>query len=152
MSTSRSRGCQRQGVRHGQGLTRRRVGVTLLELIVVMAMLGLVLAIAAPAFIVRAERTGSDLEGVLAAARRAAVLRGEPMTLSIDDAGAWSLTGDASPTAPAIASGTLEASPGRTRVRVSPLGACVPELVPATPRQDWSAAGCGLIGAGAPRS
>ena len=124
----------------------------MLELIVVIAMLGLVVAVAAPAFIVRAERSGSDLEGVLAAARRTAVLRGEPMTLSIDDAGAWSLTGDASPTAPAITTGTLDAPPGRTRVRVSPLGTCVPELVPATPRQNWTAAGCGPVAVGTPRS
>jgi prepilin-type N-terminal cleavage/methylation domain-containing protein len=152
MATSRSRGCQRQGVRHGRRPACQRAGVTLLELIVVIAMLGLILAVAAPAFIVRPERTRNDFQGVLAAARRTAVLRGEPMTLSIDDAGVWSLTGDASPTAPAIASGTLEASPGRTRVRVSPLGACVPDLVPATPPQDWSAAGCGPAAAGAPRS
>jgi prepilin-type N-terminal cleavage/methylation domain-containing protein len=152
MATSRSRGCQRQGVRHGPRPACRRDGVTLLELIVVMAMLGLVLAVAAPAFIVRPERTGTDLERVLGAARRTAVLRGEPVTLSVDNAGAWALTGDASPTAPAIATGTLEAPPGRMRVRVSPLGTCVPDLVPATSSQNWSAAGCGPVAAGVPRS
>jgi prepilin-type N-terminal cleavage/methylation domain-containing protein len=129
-------------VRHPRTLSGRRVGVTLLELIVVIALLGLVLAIAAPAFITPNARPGADLESALSAARRAAVLRGEPVTLDVDEAGSWRLTGDASQTSAAIATGTLDDDPGRLRVRVSPLGACVPETASST-SVDWNAVGCG---------
>jgi Tfp pilus assembly protein FimT len=92
--------------------------VTLLELIVVLALLGLVLAVAAPAYIVPATTSISDLGSSLATARRAAVLRGEPVTLTVDNAGAWRVDGDASPTAPAIATGRFASTVGRLRVRV----------------------------------
>jgi prepilin-type N-terminal cleavage/methylation domain-containing protein len=97
---------------------RSRRGVTLLELIVVLALLGLVLAVAAPAYIVPATTSISDLGSSLATARRAAVLRGEPVTLTVDNAGAWRVDGDASPTAPAIATGRFASTVGRLRVRV----------------------------------
>ena len=118
-----------------------------------MAMLGLLLAIAAPAFIVTTPRGGTDLHAVLSATRRTAVLRAEPVTLSIDDAGAWSLTRDAAPAAAPIANGTLDEPAGRVRVRVSPLGACVPELS-SPPHRDWSALGCGpsVVAIEVPRS
>jgi prepilin-type N-terminal cleavage/methylation domain-containing protein len=135
----RPRGCQRQGASQAQG----RAGVTLLELMVVIAMLGLLLAIAAPAFIVPNARGTDDLHSVLAAARRAAVLRAEPVTLSIDDAGSWTLGRDGAPSEPAIAAGTLRDTPGRVTVRISPLGSCVPELISTAPAADWSASACG---------
>lgn len=143
MTTPRVCGSQRQGVSHELAATGSRFGVTLLELIVVIAMLGLVLAIAAPAFIVPTAHERRDLGTVLAAARRSAVLRGEPVTLSVDDGGAWMLTGDASPTTAPIATGTLDESTGRLRVRVSPLGSCIPEPSAAAQTTDWSAVGCG---------
>ena len=122
--------------------------MTLLELIVVLSLLGLVLAVAAPAFIVPAVAPTSDLGSALATARRAAVLRGEPVTLIVDDAGAWRLDGDASPTAPSIATGRLASSVGRLRVRVSPLGTCIPEPVDGARVPDWNALGCSLTSPG----
>jgi hypothetical protein len=122
--------------------------VTLLELIVVLALLGLVLAVAAPAFIVPAATSISDLGSSLATARRAAVLRGEPVTLTVDDAGAWRVDGDASPMAPAIATGRLDSTVGRLRVRVSPLGTCIPEPVDGARVPDWNALGCTLTSPG----
>lgn len=122
--------------------------MTLLELIIVVALLGLVLAVAAPAFIVPATTSTSDLGSSLATARRAAVLRGEPVTLTIDDSGAWRVDGDASPTAPSIATGTLASTGGRLRVRVSPLGTCIPEPVDGTRVPDWNALGCSLASPG----
>ena len=124
--------------------------MTLLELIVVLALLGLVLAIAAPAFIVPATAATSDLGSAVASARRAAVLRGEPVTLSVDDAGAWHVDGDASPGAPAIATGKLAAKLGRLRVRVSPLGLCIPEPIDGSPVPDWNALGCSLASLASP--
>jgi Tfp pilus assembly protein FimT len=118
--------------------------VTLLELIVVLALLGLVLAVAAPAFIVPAATSTSDLGSSLATARRAAILRGEPVTLTVDDAGAWRVDGDASPTVTSIATGRLASAVGRLRVRVSPLGTCIPEPVDGARVPDWNALGCSL--------
>jgi prepilin-type N-terminal cleavage/methylation domain-containing protein len=143
MTIPRLRGCQRQGVSHEPRGIRLRYGVTLLELIVVIAMLGLILAIAAPAFIVPSADDRRDLASVLAAARRTAVLRGEPVTLNVGDAGEWMLMSDASTTAPAIATGTLDPPLGRIRVRVSPLGSCIPESSAGDAAKDWSAVGCG---------
>jgi prepilin-type N-terminal cleavage/methylation domain-containing protein len=117
-----------------------RAGVTLLELIIVLALMGLVLAVAAPAFIVPKSEHESDLAAVLSSARHAAILRAEPVTLSIDDAGAWRIDGDASVAEP-IATGTLGGPVGRVRVHVSPIGACVGEAASET-AMDWDVADC----------
>ena len=122
--------------------SRCRRGLTLLEVIVVIAILAILIVVAAPGLIFPTAKSTGDLAAVLESAKRAAVLRGEPVTLTVDDAGAWTITGDANPTAAAIATGALEPAPGRARVRVSALGACIPENVPAASR-DWSAVGCG---------
>jgi prepilin-type N-terminal cleavage/methylation domain-containing protein len=121
-----------QGVRHG---------MTLLELIVVIALLGLILAIAAPAFIVPGAPAESELTTVVATARRAAIVRGEPVTLALIDDGAWRIDGDASPTASPIASGKLAASVGAIRIRVSPMGTCVADA-PGVTTADWNALDC----------
>jgi prepilin-type N-terminal cleavage/methylation domain-containing protein len=122
----------------------KRQGTTLLELIVVLALLGLILAIAGPAFIVPAVKPTADLGSTLGVARRAAVLRGEPVTVAIDERGDWRVDGDASPSAPPIATGTLAVSVGRLRVRVSPIGTCIPEPIDDVPLPDWNALGCAL--------
>lgn len=125
------------------GSSSRR-GVTLLELIVVLALLGLVLALAARAFIVPTSTPRSDLDAALTTARRAATIRGEPVTLTLDEAGAWRVDGDASPSAPPIATGRVGAPVGRLRVRISPLGTCVPEPQDGVRLPDWNALGCGF--------
>ena len=104
-----------------------RSGLTLLEVIVVLALMGLVLAIAAPAFIVPASQGESEIGAVVLAARRAAILRAEPVTLAVDQAGSWRVDSDATPGAPPIATGHVGSSAGQGRVRISPLGTCVPE-------------------------
>lgn len=117
--------------------------MTLLELIVVLALLGLVLAIAAPSFILPSPAPASELSQVLDKARRAAVLRGEPVTLAFDTDGTWRVDGDATPAAPPVVTGTLHAPVGRLRVRISSLGTCVPEPMDggaAVP--SWNAVGC----------
>lgn len=118
----------------------KRPGVTLLELIVVIALLGLILAVAAPTFIVPASRQESDLAKAIGTARRAAILRGEPMTVAFSPAGDWQIDGDATPTAPPIATGRLAASIGALRIRVSPLGTCVTDSVASS--MDWNALDC----------
>ena len=92
----------------------RRRGVTLLELIVVLALLGLILAIAAPSFILPSARSDDPTAPALVAARRQAVTRGEPVTVSING----------------------------TRVHITPLGTCIPEPSTRDTRVTWDAIGC----------
>ena len=113
----------RHGVTRRGSLTRRR-GVTLLELIVVMALLGLVLAIAAPALIAPGEKREPELAAIMSAARRAALLRGQPVTLVVDR-NAWRVDADDPRASAPIASGSVESAVGAIRVHVSPLGTCV---------------------------
>jgi prepilin-type N-terminal cleavage/methylation domain-containing protein len=133
-------------MRHEPARRRRRIraGVTLLELIVVISLMGLVLAIAAPSFIAPAPERKSELTSVLETARRSASLRGEPVTLSVDDAGAWRIDGDATPTASPIGAGTLGSRIGAFRVRVSPLGTCVSDVARAPSLGDWNVVDCRL--------
>lgn len=105
----------------------RRPGATLLELIVVLALLGLLLAIAAPAFIVPNEKSEPNVAAVVATARRAAILRAEPVTLTFEENGAWRVDSDATPGTSPIATGRLASSTNGVRIRISPLGVSVPE-------------------------
>jgi prepilin-type N-terminal cleavage/methylation domain-containing protein len=91
-----------------------RGGVTLLELIVVLALLGLILAIAAPSFILPSPPVQGPARAALVTARRQAVIRGEPVTISIDG----------------------------IRVHVSPLGTCIPETGSRDGQSTWDAIGC----------
>jgi hypothetical protein len=88
--------------------------------------------------------SASDLNAALGAARRAAVLRGEPVTFLADDRGAWQVDGDASPAASPIVTGTLDAPVGRLRIRVSATGTCVPEPIDGVPLPNWNALRCGF--------
>jgi prepilin-type N-terminal cleavage/methylation domain-containing protein len=133
-----------QGVRHRTTLRSPiapRRGVTLLELIVVIALLGLILAIVAPAFIVPSPKRESELATALATARRAAILRGEPVTLAFRDE-VWEIDGDAMPAAAPIATGRLGASVGSFRVHVSPMGTCVTAAVGPSNSAEWNALDC----------
>ena len=102
------------------------------------------LAVVAPSFIVPAARSESDFARVLDTARRTAILRAEPVTLSLADDGPWRIDGDATPGAPPIATGLLRAPAGRgVRVRISPLGTCVLETAhDNSVVSTWSAVGC----------
>ena len=121
--------------------TIHRRGLTLLELIVVIALLGLILAIAAPAIVFPSEKKESELTTIIAAARRAAVLRGEPVTVTVAGA-AWRITSDAVPSAAPIAAGSLASSIETLRVHVSPLGTCLPEADGSAGSSNWNALDC----------
>ena len=129
-----------QAVRHGSSTVRLRRGVTLLELIVVLALLGLLLAVAAPAFVIPSEKKESELAGVLATSRRAAILRAEPMTLVVSQNGDWRLDSPATANASPIATGTLGRSVGGLRVQISPLGTCLATGASSLP--NWNALQC----------
>jgi prepilin-type N-terminal cleavage/methylation domain-containing protein len=100
-------------------------GLTLLEMMIVLVLLGVVLALSVPALV--SPRPGYDdpLQRVLDTARSAAVRRAEALTLTMDGDGRW-VIGPADPSDPeTIGSGRLERSPASgLRVTISPLGAC----------------------------
>jgi len=130
-----------QGVRHETSRRRLRRGVTLLELIVVVVLLGLLLGVAAPAFVIPTEKEESGRSIVLTTARRAAILRAEPVTLVVDQNGDWRLDSPATAGASPIATGRLDRSAGGLRVQVSPLGTCVATEGAASLRS-WNATQC----------
>ena len=70
---------------------RRRAGTTLLELLVGRTLVALLAAVAAPATravvdAVQLRAAMSELAAACAAARQLAILRGQPVTVSVDDA------------------------------------------------------------------
>jgi type II secretory pathway pseudopilin PulG len=123
--------------------------VTLLELVVVIALMGLLFAIAAPSLIFPEPKPEAELTRVLETARRTAILRSEPVTLSFDSDGAWRIDGDASPTAPPVVSGTLRSAIGRLRIRVSAIGTCVADPGGAAQSASLSFADCRVVAANA---
>ncbi len=105
---------------------KNRAGLTLIEVVVVLVVLGLAAALVAPAVRTNAE-PDEGLAAVRAAAREAAVRRAESLVLSVDERGAWRIV--ATRDTAAIASGRVSDGTKQLRVRVSPLGACFYEGV-----------------------
>ena len=105
---------------------KNRAGLTLIEVVVVLVVLGLAAALVAPAVRSSAE-PDEDLANVLAAARETAVRRAERIYLSVDGRGAWQIR--ASTDTASIATGRFRDGTAQLRVRVSPLGACFSEGV-----------------------
>jgi prepilin-type N-terminal cleavage/methylation domain-containing protein len=105
---------------------KNRAGLTLIEVVVVLVVLGLAAALVSPAFRSTAE-PDEGLRSVLAAARDVAVRRAETLILNVDERGAWRITAVADSTS--VASGRFSDGTGQLRVRVSPVGACFSEGV-----------------------
>ena len=101
-----------------------RRGFTLLELVVVLVLLGLTAAVAAPA-LRGPPSAAAGLESLLPTAREAAVRRGETVYLRVAESGDWRLAGASSAADTAIASGRVAPFAGLPLVlAVSPLGSC----------------------------
>ena len=115
---------------------RPRRGVTLLELVIVLSLMGMAAAIVAP---VLARRAFTDERADLVAltnARRRAVQRAEPLHFVMQSSGAWRLSGarDAavidsgtvSLASSALASSAIADGTSSMDVMIDALGACVP--------------------------
>lgn len=70
---------------------RARRGVTLLELLVVLVLMGISAAVVAPALNPPAESRANSSVALVERARRAATARGEPVRLQIAADGAWAI-------------------------------------------------------------
>ena len=129
-------------VRHRSQASYARHGVTLLELIVVLALVGLLLGIAAPAFVVPSPRPESDAASALTAARRTSLLRGEPVTLLLERDGSWRVVADASTGGAPINTGVVRGWTTPLRIHVSPVGTCIAEPADGADSAPWNVAGC----------
>jgi prepilin-type N-terminal cleavage/methylation domain-containing protein len=110
------------GPAHGPACPRR--GFTLVEVIVVLLLLGLAAAFAAPVFLAP-DRNESGLVTVVRGARQLAERRGENLHLDMGPDGRWSVTGAASLEEGTLAEGELADYDGpRFRLVLSPIGTC----------------------------
>jgi prepilin-type N-terminal cleavage/methylation domain-containing protein len=100
-------------------------GFTLLELVVVLIVLSLAAALAAPALTRHPDHRESGLAGLIVSAREAAARRGETVHLTIRGSGTWRLVGAASAGDAPIQSGKVDSFPGLPlTLIVSPVGSC----------------------------
>jgi prepilin-type N-terminal cleavage/methylation domain-containing protein len=119
-----------------------RRAFTLLEMIVVMALMALVVALVAPSLRAPPLR-GNELARLIASARGAAITRGQSLALVTSVDGAWSLRPLPPDDSVAIASGRLDRAPSRAlRLRLAPLGSCIAEAVLPPELGPWDAGSC----------
>ena len=100
-------------------------GYTIIEMVIVLMILGVALALAAPGF-ARSVSTSTDTRvQVIAAARGAAIDRAETLSLDIGQDGRWVLS-EPGAADHALSGGTI-ANPGAAlRLNLSPAGLCIP--------------------------
>jgi prepilin-type N-terminal cleavage/methylation domain-containing protein len=102
-------------------------GVTLLELLVVLTLLGLAAALAAPAFLTPgppAGEQGAALGAPLRAARDNAIRRAETLYLTVSATGRWRLDTPSDTAAPLATGAARDYAGPPITVVVSPLGTC----------------------------
>lgn len=105
---------------------RTRRGFTLLEMLVVLAIIGLASAIVLPALL-RTHGADRSLQTVIENARAAAAQRGEVIYLRVEPTGAWHMEGGGSTLEHDSANGRIAPPPVATApltLRVSPSGSC----------------------------
>ncbi len=99
-------------------------GVTLIEMVVVLVLIGMTAALAAPALL-RPARAESGVRELVSAAREAAIRRGETVYLRIGTSGEWRIEGSASAVPEVLLSGRVDPFLEHTlTVLLSPTGSC----------------------------
>lgn len=99
-------------------------GVTLIEMVVVLVLIGLTVALAAPALL-RPPPAESGLRELVTTAREAAIRRGESVHLRIGASGEWRIEGAASATPELLLEGRVDPFLDRPlTVLMSPTGSC----------------------------
>lgn len=103
---------------------RRRRGYTLIELIVVLAILSLAAAVTLPALL-RPWTGTTAVQTVIESARDAAARRGETVYLRIDPSGTWRMEGGGSPLESDGAAGRIAPiATAPLTILVAPAGSC----------------------------
>ncbi len=102
-----------------------RPGHTLVELIVVIAIMGITLAVVAPHFIAHERSPDEQIQAVVMSARRTAVARAQSVAVIIGDDGRWVME----PTADGAGArlGALASRGQHVALHISPLGICLPD-------------------------
>ncbi len=101
------------------GTARRSRGLTLIEMVVVIVLLGLLSALVVPSFLPPPLEPDDAVQRVIDAARRTALRRAETITLSFGPDGRWVSDRGGE-------SGTLADPPvSPMRLQISPLGKCL---------------------------
>jgi prepilin-type N-terminal cleavage/methylation domain-containing protein len=107
---------------------RQSGGFTLIEMLVVLVLLGMAAALAAPA-LRSLDPPRPALSSLIPGARDAAARRGETVYLRIAKSGEWRMEGAASSGAGPLATGRVDPFPGLPlTIIVSPLGSCAFDL------------------------
>ncbi|MEP7380769.1 MAG: prepilin-type N-terminal cleavage/methylation domain-containing protein [Gemmatimonadota bacterium] len=128
-----------------------RRGVTLIELLVALVVLGGMVALVAPALTVPTPHD-VGLTGVVRSARSAAIARAQPLALTVAASGDWSVRPLPPDDALVVAEGRLDRPLARSlRLQLSPLGACVPLTPLPAALVGWDAASCTAAPAMRPR-
>jgi len=121
-------------------MTRR--GVTLLELVVALALLGTMVALVLPSLATPAAR-GGRVDDMLRGARGAAIARAQTLTLAVAPDGEWRVRALPPDDTLRILDGVLDAPPSAAyQLQLSPLGACLPATALPAEFGGWDAAGC----------
>jgi prepilin-type N-terminal cleavage/methylation domain-containing protein len=105
-------------------LRRRTAGYTLLEIAVVLLLIGMAAALAAPVLL-RLNPGRSGFEELIATGREAAVRRGEVLYLRVSTSGQWSLEAASAPTADPLANGHIDAVGSPLTLMFQPNGSCM---------------------------
>lgn len=126
--------------RTGVAPCRRRDGVTLLELVVVLTVLGITAAFVLPSFMF-ARPSVATLDIVAQQARARAIARAQPLTLMIGVDGRWMLA-----TMPDgqqhVDSGQVESPGAPLTIDVSPVGRCALRAGSPALASAWDAVRC----------
>jgi len=112
-------------------LPHPRAGLTLLELLVVLAIVAITTAVVPLAWRPSRVTSGSALGALIQTARRDAIRRGEELRLRVDADGAWVLA--ARDGAEIVETGRIASPSAAVSLRVDALGTCRPgaDLAPA---------------------
>jgi len=121
---------------------RSRRGLTLLELLVTLLVLGLASAMAIPAFTPPAQ-TATGLGALVRSARGAAIARAEVLELHVAADATWELLSAARSDAAPVAHGSLDHAPAAGfKILFTPLGVCLPTSPLPGDLPSWDVAGC----------
>ena len=105
-------------------LPHPRAGLTLLELLVVLAILAITTAVVPLAWRPSRPTSGSALDALIQTARRDAIRRGEELRLRVDADGAWVLA--ARDGTAILETGRIASPTAAVSLRVDALGTCRP--------------------------